>query len=56
MPRGASKSPRSDRGSAKVQRLIDLIAALLAHRMPVTFDQLVAEVPAYGGKARATQK
>lgn len=56
MPRGASKSPRSDRGGAKVQRLIDLIAALLAHRMPVTFDQLVAEVPAYGGKARAMQK
>ncbi len=33
--------------STKVQRWIDLLAAMLAHRLPVTFDQLVAHVPAY---------
>jgi predicted DNA-binding transcriptional regulator YafY len=55
MPRRAPNSPGSGK-RAKIQRLIDLIAALLAHRMPLTFEQLVAEVPAYGGKGRAAQK
>ena len=31
----------------KLQRWIDLLAALLAHRHPVTFDELAANVPAY---------
>ena len=31
----------------KVQRWIDLLAALLGHRMPVTFDELAKDVPAY---------
>lgn len=31
----------------KLQRLIDLLAALLAHRMPVTFKELAKDVPAY---------
>ncbi len=48
------------RGSAvrgeKVQRFIDLIAALLARRFPVTFETLVAEVPGYQGKTPAAQK
>jgi proteasome accessory factor B len=33
--------------SAKVQRWIDLLAALLGHRMPVTFEQLARDVPGY---------
>jgi proteasome accessory factor B len=32
---------------SKTQRWIDLLAALLARRFPVTFDALVADVPAY---------
>jgi proteasome accessory factor B len=31
----------------KVQRWIDLLAALLGHRMPVTFEELAKDVPAY---------
>ncbi|PYP75928.1 MAG: hypothetical protein DMD35_19960 [Gemmatimonadetes bacterium] len=31
----------------KVQRWIDLLAALLGHRMPVTFDELAKDVPGY---------
>jgi predicted DNA-binding transcriptional regulator YafY len=33
--------------STKVQRWIDLLAALLGHRMPVTFAELARDVPAY---------
>ena len=33
--------------STKIQRWIDLLAALLRHRMPVTFAELALEVPAY---------
>jgi proteasome accessory factor B len=35
--------------SPKIQRWIDLLAALLRHHYPVTFEQLIREVPAYGG-------
>ncbi len=33
----------------KLQRWIDLLAALLRHHFPVSFEQLIREVPAYGG-------
>ncbi|MEO6056707.1 MAG: WYL domain-containing protein [Gemmatimonadales bacterium] len=33
----------------KIQRWIDLLAALLRHHFPVSLEQLVREVPAYGG-------
>lgn len=33
--------------SPKIQRWIDLLAALLRHHYPVTFEQLIREVPAY---------
>ena len=33
--------------STKLQRWIDLLAALLGHRMPVTFAELAKEVPGY---------
>ena len=33
--------------SIKLQRWIDLLAALLGHRMPVTFAELAKEVPGY---------
>lgn len=34
-------------GPTKVQRWIDLLAALLGHRMPVTFMELAKDVPGY---------
>ncbi|HEX6107095.1 MAG TPA: WYL domain-containing protein, partial [Gemmatimonadales bacterium] len=36
----------------KIQRWLDLLAALLRHRYPVTFEQLIAEVPAYAAAPR----
>ena len=36
--------------SPKLQRWIDLLAALLRHHLPVSFEQLIREVPAYGGE------
>jgi hypothetical protein len=33
--------------SPKIQRWIDLLAALLARRWPATFDELIRDVPAY---------
>jgi proteasome accessory factor B len=33
----------------KIQRWIDLLAALLARRYPATFDELIRDVPAYAG-------
>jgi proteasome accessory factor B len=40
----------------KVQRWIDLLAALLARRRPATFEELIPDVPAYaaGGQAAET--
>src|SRR3982750_818114 len=32
---------------SKVQRWIDLLASLLGHRMPVTFEELAKDVPQY---------
>ena len=48
---GATKPP-------KVQRWIDLLAALLSRRRPATFDELIAEVPAYatGGQSHDTRR
>jgi proteasome accessory factor B len=42
--------------AAKFQRWVDLIATLLAHHAPVTFDRIEREVPGYAGKSKATQK
>lgn len=36
--------------SAKLQRWVDLLAALLRRQFPVTFEALVQEVPGYQGK------
>jgi proteasome accessory factor B len=36
----------------KIQRWIDLLAALLRHHYPVTFEQLIREVPAYAAEQR----
>jgi proteasome accessory factor B len=38
--------------SPKIQRWIDLLAALLRHHYPVTFDQLIREVPAYAAEQK----
>ena len=37
----------------KIQRWIDLLAALLARRWPATFDELIRDVPAYAGGEQA---
>ncbi len=39
--------PPASAGNAKLQRWVDLVAALLARRKEVTFEQLAPEVPAY---------
>lgn len=39
------------RSAPKVQRWIDLLAALLVRRYPITFEQLCEEVPAYAASA-----
>jgi len=38
--------------SPKIQRWIDLLAALLRHHYPVTFEQLIREVPAYAAEQK----
>ena len=38
--------------SPKLQRWIDLLAALLRRRFPVTFEELIPDVPAYAAPAR----
>ena len=52
-----SREPRkpAKRGDAKVQRWMDLLAALLVHRYPATFRELSCDVPAYadGTKSEA---
>ena len=42
--------------TAKFQRWVDLLAALLAHRAPLTFDDLARHVPGYAGKSKPSQK
>jgi proteasome accessory factor B len=37
---------------SKIQRWVDLLAALLRHHYPVTFEQLIREVPAYGAEQK----
>jgi proteasome accessory factor B len=38
--------------SPKLHRWLDLLAALLRHRFPVTFEQLILEVPAYAAEQK----
>ena len=45
-------TPRSQRATPKVRRWTDLIAALLRHHYPRSFEELAREVPAYGEGAR----
>ncbi len=44
--------------SPKIQRWIDLLAALLARRWPATFDELIRDVPAYaaGNQSHETRR
>jgi proteasome accessory factor B len=41
---------------AKLQRWVDILAALLSHRYPVSFERLVEEVPGYAGKRKTAQQ
>src|SRR5437870_445917 len=43
-------------GAAKIQRWVDLLATLLAHCAPRTFDEIARDVPGYARKSKATQK
>src|SRR5688572_797682 len=52
MPRRATRR----KAHTKLQRWTDLIAALLARKFPVTFDELAREVPAYAAGLRPTRK
>ena len=55
--RGSSKKKRRPSpADAKLQRWIDLLAALLTHRYGLTFEQLLREVPAYAASARTTSE
>lgn len=45
------RSTRLNPSSVKLQRWIDLVAALLSHRYGVTAEQLRTQVPGYGGGA-----
>jgi len=62
MAKKAAKRPSPRRKShptsadAKLQRWIDLLAALLTHRYGLTFEQLTREVPAYATSARTTSE
>ena len=42
--------------STKIQRWIDLLAALLRHHYPVTFEQLIPQVPAYAAEQKAESR
>lgn len=42
--------------ASKFQRWVDLIAVLLAHRAPITFDRIEREVPGYKAPNRQSQK
>lgn len=44
------------RTTTKLQRWLDLIHCLLAHRLPITFETIEREVPGYSGAAKAAQK
>ena len=44
--------PAGVRGSRKLQRWVDLLAALLGRTMPVTFEELARDVPEYRAKLR----
>ena len=41
---------------AKLQRWVDLLAALLSHRYPVSFERLAEDVPGYIGKRKTAQQ
>ncbi len=41
---------RTSPATAKLQRWIDIVAALLSRNAPITFDQLAADVPAYASQ------
>jgi predicted DNA-binding transcriptional regulator YafY len=45
-------TPRSQRATPKVRRWTDLIAALLRHHYPISFEELARQVPGYGSGER----
>lgn len=48
-----AKPPRRREVSPKIQRWIDLLAALLRRKYPATFEELAGEVPSYANPAQA---
>ena len=55
-PKGKKTGTAAAPAGAKLQRWVDLLAALLVHRFPVTFEELAPRVPAYSapGRTRST--
>ncbi|HEX5579986.1 MAG TPA: WYL domain-containing protein, partial [Gemmatimonadaceae bacterium] len=51
----ASIPRRSQRATPKIQRWVDLLAALLRRHFAVTFDELAREVPAYADPAKGDE-
>ncbi|MBA3559151.1 MAG: WYL domain-containing protein [Gemmatimonadaceae bacterium] len=49
----AVKQPKQREGTPKIQRWIDLLAALLRRKYPATFEELAREVPAYADSRQA---
>src|SRR5690242_3117055 len=59
IPRLMAKATRASRVSpppnaAKVQRWIDLLAALLVRRYPASFEELARDVPAYDASGKSS--
>ena len=51
----APRPVRSQRATPKVRRWTDLVAALLRHHYPVSFDELARAVPDYGEPAKSLE-
>ncbi|MGI9078673.1 MAG: helix-turn-helix transcriptional regulator [Gemmatimonadaceae bacterium] len=51
----AKAKPKPRGGAPKIQRWIDLLAALLRRKYPATFEELALDVPAYASAAQARE-
>lgn len=49
-------APVAPAGNEKLQRYVDLLAALLAHQLPQPFTELAKSVPAYAADLRAAER
>ncbi|HEY0970878.1 MAG TPA: WYL domain-containing protein [Gemmatimonadales bacterium] len=52
MPRRSTPTHRSQRATPKIQRWVDLLAALLRNHFAISFQQIARDVPAYADPSR----